>query len=135
MSQIYDILNNDMAMYGGISIGIFIHLGALCYWLLHVTIMSHLFILGAWLHFLMMPVIICIVHEASWLVSYMTKKECFIGLILVEYSYGLIDVCVHVGCDSNPFDHFWCRYIIVFQTNTKTKCCNGANFIFIFFVL
>jgi hypothetical protein len=43
------------------------------------------------LHFLVTPIIICIIHEAIQLVSYTTKNECFIGLILVECSYGLTD--------------------------------------------
>jgi hypothetical protein len=54
-----------MAMYGGISIGIFIHLGALCYRFITYHYCVTFFFLGAWLHFLVTPIIIYIVHEAS----------------------------------------------------------------------
>jgi hypothetical protein len=80
-----------MALYSGISIGISIHLGALCYQFIACHYYVTLVFLGAWLHFLVMLVIICIIHEVGRLVNFTTRKECFVGLILVEYSYGLID--------------------------------------------
>jgi hypothetical protein len=74
MSQIYDISSNNMALYDGISIDIFNNLRVLCYQFIACHYYVTFFFLGAWLHFLVMHVIICIVHEAGQLVTYTTRK-------------------------------------------------------------